>query len=121
MDLVVGDVDQPGTEETSPANSQHDTDVVRGQIMVIAVDILDLHSFFDIQSSVNGQTEKIMIIFRYKYFTGTFVLPKKHDEENQEISYLTYHGGLVVFLVVLLLFIQQGLIVNLVVIQNTGE
>ena len=62
VELVVGDVDQPGAEETSPANSQHDSDVVRGQIMVIAVDILDLHSFFNIQLSVNGQTEKIMMI-----------------------------------------------------------
>ena len=55
VELVVGDVDQPGAEETSPANSQHDTDVVRGQIMVFAVDILvvtvdilDLHYFSDI-------------------------------------------------------------------------
>ena len=46
------------------------------------------------------------------------MLPKKHDEENYEINDLTYHGGLVVFL--LLLFIQHGLIVNLVIIQNTG-
>ena len=65
MELVVGDVDQPGAEETSPANSQHDTDVVRGQIMVVAVDILDLDSpsFSDIQLSMNGQTEKIMMIY----------------------------------------------------------
>ena len=62
MNLVVGDVDEPGAEETSPANSQHDTDVVRGQIMVFAVDILDLHSFFNIQLSINGQTEKIIMI-----------------------------------------------------------
>ena len=69
MELVVGDVDQPGAEETSPANSQHDTDVVRGQIMGIAVDILvvaedilDLHSFFNIQYGMNGQTEKISMI-----------------------------------------------------------
>ena len=62
MELVVGDVDQPGAEETSPANSQHDTDVVRGQIMVIAVDVLDCHFFSDIQSSMNGQTEKIIMI-----------------------------------------------------------
>ena len=68
VELVVGDVDQPGAEETSPANCQHDTDVVRGQIMVVAVDILvvtvdilDSHSFFNIQLSVNGQTEKIMM------------------------------------------------------------
>ena len=54
----------------------------------------------------------------FKYFT---ILPKKHDEENQEINYLTYHGGLVVFLALLLLSIHHGLIVNLVVIQNTGE
>ena len=62
MELVVGDVDQPGAEETSPANCQHDNDLVRGQIIVIAVDILDNHSFFDIQSSKNGQTEKIILI-----------------------------------------------------------
>ena len=67
MELVVGNIDQPGAEETSPADSQHNTDVVRGQIMVISVDILvvtidilDLHSFFDIQYSMNGQTEKIV-------------------------------------------------------------
>ena len=53
VDLVVGDVDQPGAEETSPANCQHDTDLVLGQIMVITVDILDSHPFSDIQSSVN--------------------------------------------------------------------
>ena len=58
MELVVGDVDQPGAEETSPANSQHGMDIQRGQIMVIAVDILDLHSFSDIQSSMSEQTEK---------------------------------------------------------------
>ena len=63
VDVVVGDVYQPGAEETSPANCQHDTDVVRGERMVIAVDILDLHSFSDMQSSMNGQTEKIMMIF----------------------------------------------------------
>ena len=51
VELVVDDVDKPGAEETSPANSQHDVDVVRGQIMVSAVDVLDLHSFFYIQSS----------------------------------------------------------------------
>ena len=78
MELVVGDVDQPGDEETSPANSQHDTDVVRGQIMVVAVDILvvtvdilDNHSFFNIQLSVNGQTETIMMI---KVYEGIFIL-----------------------------------------------
>ena len=67
VELVVGDVDQPGAEETSPANSQHDMDVVRVQIMVIAVDILDLdsHSVSYIQSSKNGQTENIMMINRY--------------------------------------------------------
>ena len=61
VDLVVGDVDQPGAEETSPANCQHHTDVVRFQFFRIAVDISDLHSFFDIQSSMNRQTETIMI------------------------------------------------------------
>ena len=58
VELVVGDVDQPGAEETSPANSQHNMNVVRLQIMVIAVDILESHFFSDIQSSINGQTEK---------------------------------------------------------------
>ena len=47
VELEVEEGDQPGDEETSPANSQHDTDVVRGQFF-IAVDILDLHSFSDI-------------------------------------------------------------------------
>ena len=50
VELVVGDVDQPGAEETSPANSQHDVDVLWSQIMDIAVDILDLHSFSDLLS-----------------------------------------------------------------------
>ena len=50
MNLVVGDVDEPGAEETSPANSQHDVDVLWSQIMDIAVDILDLHSFSDLLS-----------------------------------------------------------------------
>ena len=62
VEHVVGDVDEPGAEETGPANSQHDTDVVRGQIMGIAVDVLDSHSVSDIQSSMNGQTEKIIMI-----------------------------------------------------------
>ena len=84
MNLVVGDVDEPGAEETSPANSQHDTDVVRGQIMVIPVDISDLHSFSDIQTSVNGQTEKIMMISIL--FMATLILPEKHNEEHQEIN-----------------------------------
>ena len=53
VELVVGDVDEPGAEETSPANSHHYMDMVKGQIMVSAVDILDLHSFFYIQSSKN--------------------------------------------------------------------
>ena len=48
-----------------------------------------------------------------------YFLPKKHDEEYQKVYDLTNHGGLVVFLALLLLFIQHGLIVNLVVIQNT--
>ena len=48
VELVVGDVEQPGAEETSPANSQHNMDVVRGQIMVIAIDILDSLYFSDI-------------------------------------------------------------------------
>ena len=61
MELVVGDVDEPGAEETSPANSQHYMDMVRGQIMVNAVDILNSHSFSNIESSLNGQTEKIPI------------------------------------------------------------
>ena len=47
-------------------------------------------------------------------------LPEEHDEEDQEIYELTYHGGLVVFLLLLFLFIQHRLIVNMVVIQNTG-
>ena len=62
MELVVGDVDQPGAEETSPANCQHDTDVVRAQIVVIAGDIGDGHSFSDIELRVNRQTENIIII-----------------------------------------------------------
>ena len=62
MELVVGDVDQPGAEETSPANCQHHMDVFRTQIMVIAVDVLDSHSFANIQSSMDGQTEN-MIFF----------------------------------------------------------
>ena len=53
VELVIGDVDQPGAEETSPANCQHDADMVRGQIMGIAGDILDSHPFSDIQSSMN--------------------------------------------------------------------
>ena len=63
VEVVVGDVDQPGAEETGPPNSQHDMDVLRGQIMVIAVDILDLHSVSYIESSKNGQTKKIKIRF----------------------------------------------------------
>ena len=62
VELVVGDVDQPGDEETRPAYCQQDMDVVGGQTMLIAVDILDSHSLPDIQSSVNGQTKKIMVI-----------------------------------------------------------
>ena len=58
MDLVVGDVDQPGAEETSPANCQHDMDLVRGERMVIAVDILDHHSFSQVQFSQDRQTEE---------------------------------------------------------------
>ena len=65
VELVVGDVDQPGAEETKPANCQHDNDVGRVQIMVVAVDILDLNSFSDIQSSMDGQTEKITMIFYF--------------------------------------------------------
>ena len=65
MELVVGDVDQPGAEETSPANSQHDMNMIRGQIMGIAVDILNSHSFCYIQSSKNGQTEKIKMMNKY--------------------------------------------------------
>ena len=61
MNLVVGDVDEPGAEETSPANSQHDINMVRGQIMVNAVDILDSHSFSNIESSLNGQTDDIRL------------------------------------------------------------
>ena len=60
VELVVGDVDQPGAEETSPANCQHHMNVVRAQIMVITVDVLDSHSFANIQSSMDGQTEKII-------------------------------------------------------------
>ena len=62
MNLVVGDVDEPGAEETSPANSQHDINMVRGQIMVNAVDILNSHSFSNIESSLNGQTENMIMI-----------------------------------------------------------
>lgn len=77
MELVVGDVDQPGAEEASPANCQHDNYVERLQIVVIAVGILhlDLDSPFlpDFQSSMDGQTEKKIydeMIFRniYNYY-----------------------------------------------------
>ena len=73
VDLVVGDVDQPGAEETSPANSQHDMDMVRGQIMVTAVDILDLDSpyFSDFQHSMNGQT---LIKIQYGIYSVILVL-----------------------------------------------
>ena len=63
VELVVDDVDEPGAEERSPANSQHDMDVLRGQIMVVAVDVLDSHFFFDILSGKNRQTENITITF----------------------------------------------------------
>ena len=76
MELVVGDVDQPGAEETSPANYQQENDVVRAQIVVIAVDILDLHSFSDMQSSMDGQTENIMMLFRYEYLTVELYYPR---------------------------------------------
>ena len=69
--VVLGNIDQPGAEKTSPANSQHDTDVVRGQIMGIAVDVLDCHFFSDIQSSMNGQTEKLMMILYVMYLYVT--------------------------------------------------
>ena len=72
MELVVGDVDKPGAEETSPANSQHDMNMIRGQIMGIAVDILDSHSFSYIESSLNGQTENIIMIT--SVFIGIFVI-----------------------------------------------
>ena len=62
VEVVVGDVDQPGAEETSPANSQHDMNMIRGQIMGIAVDILDSHSVSYVQSSLNGQTENMIMI-----------------------------------------------------------
>ena len=53
VEVVVGDVDQPGAEEASPANCQHDSDMVRGQVMVIAVNILHFDFFSDIQSSMD--------------------------------------------------------------------
>ena len=55
-------------------------------------------------------------------FVILFILPKKHDEENEEIHDLTDQCGLVVFLLLffLLVFIQLGLIVNLAVTENTG-
>ena len=88
MELVVGDVDQPGAKETSPANCQHDNDVVLGQIIVIAVDILDNHFFFDIQSSKNGQTEKIILILFLLFVVLSIIkLPKEHAEENKEIRF----------------------------------
>ena len=60
------------------------------------------------------------MFYLYNIYVVYFFLPKKHNEEYQEVYDLTNQGGLVVFLVLLLLFIQHGLIVNLVVIQNTG-
>ena len=119
MELVVGDVDQPGAKETSPANCQHDNNVKWGQIVVIPVDIFHadlifLDFFSDIQYSKYGQTEKIRMIFLWE----CLYLPEKYEEEYEEVYYLTNQCGLVVFL--LLLFIQHGLIVNLAVVQNTG-
>ena len=54
-------------------------------------------------------------------FVILFILPKKHDEENEEIHDLTDQGGLVVFLLLAFLpvFIHHGLIISLVVIENT--
>ena len=72
VELVVGNVDQPGAEEKSPTNSQHDMDIQRSQIMGIAVDILDSHSFSYIESSLNGQTENIIMIT--SVFIGIFVI-----------------------------------------------
>ena len=60
------------------------------------------------------------MINKYLWESLSF-LHKKHDEEYQEINDLTNQGGLVVFLLlVLVVFIQHGLIVHLAVIQNTG-
>ena len=47
-------------------------------------------------------------------------LPEKHEEEYQEIYDLANQRGLMIFLLlILVLFIQHGLIVNLAVVQNT--
>ena len=91
VELVVGDVDQPGAEEASPANCHHDNYVERLQIVVIAVGILhlDLDSLFlsDFQSRVDGQTEKKIYDNIFKSM-GIFIirLPEKHEEEYEEIK-----------------------------------
>ena len=56
VELVVSDVDHPGNNETGPANSNHDIQVVLGELMRIAVNILDTHSFSGPQLGVNRQT-----------------------------------------------------------------
>ena len=58
MEHVVGEVDDPRAEETSPANTQHDTDVGPGEGVGITVDIDDTHSFFQIQLGYHRQTEQ---------------------------------------------------------------
>ena len=60
----------------------------------------------------------MMNLFESLYF---HLLPEEHEEEYQEIEDLTNQSGLVVFLGLLfVVFIQHGLIVNLIVIQNAG-
>ena len=81
VELVVGDVDQPGAEETSPANCQHDDDLKLAQIVFFALDLLDSHLFSDIHNSEDGQTEKILMIF-----IGIFIISFSTSEAGGRIS-----------------------------------
>ena len=57
MYVVVGNIYDPGPEEGGPTNPNDDVDVVTPQVVGIAVDVSDDHSFRLLQYCVHSQTD----------------------------------------------------------------
>ena len=56
---------------------------------------------------------------QFKVYNFHLYKPKKYEEKYEEVYELAYHGGIMRHFALLFLLIQHGLIVNMIVMQDT--
>ena len=101
---VEGDVDDPGQYEGAPANPQQFVAECCSQDLSVAVFVQQVDALVVVQTDQGDQGQT-----------------QQEEEEQAEVETLPHQGGLVQALLLSVLHLQQGLVVVVVVGEDTGE